>query len=94
MAAEAPKLKRDVGMLGLTSITVGGIIGSGIFALAATMGSTAGPAALLALVFLGIIVILLALPYAELSAAYPPDGTALPDRTPALPAWCSARNIR
>lgn len=74
MAAEAPKLKRDVGMLGLTSITVGGIIGSGIFALAATMGSTAGPAALIALVFLGIIVILLALPYAELSAAYPITG--------------------
>jgi basic amino acid/polyamine antiporter, APA family len=74
MAAEAPKLKREVGMLGLTSITVGGIIGSGIFALAATMGSTAGPAAIVALVLLGIVVILLALPYAELSAAFPITG--------------------
>ncbi len=74
MSASEPKLRREVGMLGLTSITVGGIIGSGIFALAATMGSVAGPAALIALVFLGGIVILLALPYAELSAAYPITG--------------------
>ncbi len=74
MPADQPKLKREVGMLGLTSITVGGIIGSGIFALAATMGSTAGPAAIVALVLLGIVVILLALPYAELSAAYPITG--------------------
>jgi basic amino acid/polyamine antiporter, APA family len=74
MAEEAPKLKREVGMLGLTSITVGGIIGSGIFALAATMGSTAGPAALIALLLLGGIVVLLALPYAELSSTYPITG--------------------
>jgi basic amino acid/polyamine antiporter, APA family len=74
MAAAAPKLKREVSMLGLTSITVGGIIGSGIFALAATMGSIAGPAAIIALVLLGAVVILLALPYAELSAAYPITG--------------------
>lgn len=61
-------------MLGLTSITVGGIIGSGIFALAATMGSVAGPAAVVALALLGVVVILLALPYAELGAAYPTTG--------------------
>jgi basic amino acid/polyamine antiporter, APA family len=74
MTPSDPKLKREVGMLGLTAITVGGIIGSGIFALAATMGSVAGPAALIALLFLGGIVVLLALPYAELSAAFPITG--------------------
>jgi basic amino acid/polyamine antiporter, APA family len=74
MATQPPKLKREVSMLGLTSITVGGIIGSGIFALAATMGSVAGPAAVVALVLLGVVVILLALPYAELGAAYPMTG--------------------
>jgi basic amino acid/polyamine antiporter, APA family len=82
MVANAPKLKREVSMLGLTSITVGGIIGSGIFALAATMGYVAGPAAVIALALLGVVVILLALPYAELSAAYPITGGpyALPRR--------------
>jgi amino acid transporter len=74
MPESKPELKREVSMLGLTSITVGGIIGSGIFALAATMGSTAGPAALFALIFLGVIVIVLALPYAELSSTYPITG--------------------
>lgn len=74
MSEDPPGLKREVGMLGLTSITVGGIIGSGIFALAATMGATAGPAALVALVLLGVVVILMALPYAELGAAYPVTG--------------------
>ncbi len=74
MAGSAPKLKREVSMLGLTSITVGGIIGSGIFALAATMGSVAGPAAVVALALLGVVVILMALPYAELGAAFPITG--------------------
>jgi basic amino acid/polyamine antiporter, APA family len=74
MSANEPKLKREVGLLGLTSITVGGIIGSGIFALAATMGYVAGPAAVIALALLGVVVILMALPYAELSAAYPITG--------------------
>ncbi|HTT73279.1 MAG TPA: APC family permease [Thermoplasmata archaeon] len=74
MAADAPKLKREISMTGLMSITVGGIIGSGIFALAATMGSVAGPAAVVALALLGVVVILLALPYAELSAAFPSTG--------------------
>jgi basic amino acid/polyamine antiporter, APA family len=69
-----PKLRREVGMLGLTSITVGGIIGSGIFALAATMGSVAGPALVVALALLGVVVILLALPYAEMGAAFPLTG--------------------
>jgi basic amino acid/polyamine antiporter, APA family len=78
----APALKREVSLIGLTSITVGGIIGSGIFALAATMGAIAGPAAVVALVLLGVVVILMALPYAELSAAYPLTGGpyALPRR--------------
>jgi basic amino acid/polyamine antiporter, APA family len=74
MAGGPPKLRREVSTLGLTSITVGGIIGSGIFALAATMGSVAGPAAVVALVLLGVVVILMALPYAELGAAYPITG--------------------
>ncbi len=73
-AAEQSGLKRVVTTRGLTAITVGGMIGSGIFALAATMGSVAGPAAIVALAFLAVITILLALPYAELGAAFPTTG--------------------
>ncbi len=72
--ASPPKLRREVSLGGLTAIVVGGIIGSGIFALAATMGSVAGPAAIVALVLLGVVVILLALPYAELGSAFPVTG--------------------
>ena len=67
-------LRREVSLGGLTAIVVGAIIGSGIFALAATMGSVAGPAAIIALVLLGVVVILLALPYAELGSAFPITG--------------------
>ncbi len=69
-----PKLKREVTTLGLTSLTVGAVIGSGIFALMATMGSVAGPAALVGILLLGVVIIVLALPYAELGSAFPTTG--------------------
>lgn len=69
-----PALRREIGFWGLTAIVVGGIIGSGIFALAATLGSVAGPAGIIALLLLIGVVIVLALPYAELGAAYPRSG--------------------
>lgn len=72
--ANPAELRREVGLGGLISITVGGIIGSGIFALMATMGSVAGPAALVGLLLLGGVIVVLALPYAELGAAYPQTG--------------------
>ncbi len=80
--ANPAELRREVGLGGLISITVGGIIGSGIFALMATMGSVAGPAALVGLLLLGGVIVVLALPYAELGAAYPQTGGpyALPRR--------------
>ncbi|MCI4372278.1 MAG: APC family permease [Thermoplasmata archaeon] len=69
-----PTLKRDVGLLGLTSLTVGAVIGSGIFALMATMGSVAGPAAIVGILLLGVVIVVLALPYAELGSAFPTTG--------------------
>jgi APA family basic amino acid/polyamine antiporter len=74
MAATEPELKREVSLLGLTSLTVGAVIGSGIFALMATMGSVAGPAAIVGILLLGVVIILLALPYAELGSAFPTTG--------------------
>ncbi len=48
-------LRREVSLGGPTALVVVGIVGSGIFALAATMGSVAGPATILALVLASVL---------------------------------------
>ena len=67
-------LKRDLGLFTLVAIGVGSIIGSGMFAMPAVMGSVAGPALLLAVVLTGIVTTLLAISYAELGSAFPITG--------------------
>jgi len=68
------KLKKELGLITLVSIGVGGIIGSGIFILPANMSAIAGPGLLLAILLSGIITTFLALSYAELGAAFPITG--------------------
>ncbi|HXW36372.1 MAG TPA: APC family permease [Nitrososphaerales archaeon] len=70
----ATALKKEIGLWGLVALGVGGIIGSGVFGLPATMGSVAGPALVLAVVLVGAITTLLALIYAELGSAFPVTG--------------------
>ncbi len=67
-------LRRDIGLTTLVGIGVGSIVGSGVFALPAIMGSVAGPAFILAIVFTGLVTTVLALAYAELGAAFPITG--------------------
>jgi amino acid transporter len=67
-------LKKDIGLWGLVALGVGGIIGSGVFALPVTMGSVAGPSMILAVIFVGMITIVLALIYSELGSAFPVTG--------------------
>ncbi len=67
-------LKKELGLLALVAISVGGVIGSGVFVIPAIMGSVAGPAFVLAVILVGIIVMILGLAYAELGAAYPLEG--------------------
>ncbi|HXY83790.1 MAG TPA: amino acid permease, partial [Candidatus Saccharimonadales bacterium] len=71
---EHAKLKKEMGLLGLTCVAVGGMIGSGIFSLPAVMASVAGPSFLYGLLLTGIIVTFLALPYTELGSAFPITG--------------------
>ncbi|HKM75185.1 MAG TPA: APC family permease [Candidatus Bathyarchaeia archaeon] len=71
---EHAKLKKDLGLLGLTAVAVGGMIGSGIFSLPAVMASVAGPSFLYGLLLTGILVAFLALPYTELGSAFPITG--------------------
>ena len=65
---------RTIGLLGATGIGVGGIVGGGILALAGTAFATAGPAALVAFAVNGVIAVLTALSFAEMSTAFPESG--------------------
>ncbi|MGI8753907.1 MAG: APC family permease [Acidimicrobiales bacterium] len=67
-------LSREVGLLGLTFASVGSVIGSGWLLSAQEGAGAAGPAVLVAWVIGAIVVIMLALTYAELGAAYPLAG--------------------
>lgn len=73
-APTAGAMRRDVGLLGLTFTSVGCVIGSGWLLSALLASSVAGPAAILAWGIGGVIVLVLALVYAELGAAYPVTG--------------------
>src|SRR5215467_2997755 len=72
--AEARKLRRDVGMVGLLFASVGSIIGSGWLFGALNASLVAGPASLISWVLGGAAVILLALIHAELGGMYPVAG--------------------
>jgi amino acid transporter len=68
------ELKRDVGLRGLTLISLGSIIGSGWLLGALGAATAAGPASLVSWILAGAILGTLALVHAELGAAYPLSG--------------------
>ncbi|MEQ8819441.1 MAG: amino acid permease [Sumerlaeia bacterium] len=69
-----PEPKRHIGLFAATSIGVGAIVGGGILALAGTGFAAAGPAAILAFALNGVIAVVTALSFAELSSANPQSG--------------------
>ncbi|GDY30435.1 APC family permease [Gandjariella thermophila] len=75
--AEGPptrRLRREVGLISLTFVSLGSIIGSGWLLGALTAAKEAGPASILSWVLAGVILAVLALIHAELGAAYPVAG--------------------
>lgn len=70
----AGKLKKEIGLWTLVSLGVGGMVGSGIFALPAIMGALAGPGLILGILLSGIVAMFLGLAYAELGSAFPITG--------------------
>lgn len=68
------KLKREIGLIGLTFVAVSGIIGSGWLFAPLLAAQHAGPAALIAWLVGGIAMLLLALTFAEISAMLPVAG--------------------
>ncbi len=67
-------LRRDIGLLGLTFVSLGSIIGSGWLLGALYGAQAAGPASLISWVLGGAMLAVLALVHAELGAAYPVAG--------------------
>jgi amino acid transporter len=72
--ARATGFRRDVGLTGLTFVSLGSIIGSGWLLGAFTAATIAGPASLISWLLAGAILAILALVHAELGAAYPVTG--------------------
>lgn len=73
-AADDHRLKRDVGIVGLLFAAVGSIIGSGWLFGALSASQIAGPASVLAWAIGGVMIILIALCYAELGTMFPVSG--------------------
>lgn len=63
-----------MGLLGATGVGVGAIVGGGILALAGVAFATTGPAAMLAFGLNGVIALLTALSFAEMSSKFPESG--------------------
>src|SRR3954469_13945201 len=73
-AARQPQLKRHVGLVGLLFASVGSIIGSGWLFGALDASTAAGPAALISWGLGGVMILLIALTYAELGTMFPLSG--------------------
>jgi amino acid transporter/nucleotide-binding universal stress UspA family protein len=67
-------LSRDLKLLDITMIGIGGMIGAGIFVLTGIAAGQAGPALVLAFLFNGLVTLLTAMAYAELGSALPVTG--------------------
>lgn len=90
------ELARDMGLMHVTMIGVGAMIGAGIFVLTGLAAGVAGPALLLVFLFNGIVTGLTALSYAELGSCFPEAGggylwvkEALPQPNGFLSGWIS-----
>jgi amino acid transporter len=71
---DQPQLKRHVGLVGLLFASVGSIIGSGWLFGALNASKAAGPAAVISWGLGAVLILLIALVYAELGTMYPLSG--------------------
>ncbi len=70
----APAFDRVLGDFGATAISLGGIIGSGIFFIIGFAAADAGPAVILSLVLAGAVAAFTALSFASLGSKIPKEG--------------------
>src|SRR3954449_8023740 len=74
--AKGESLERCVGLLDLTALGLGAIIGTGIFVVLGEAVGLAGPAIVLSFALAGITCVFSALSYAELASSIPVAGSA------------------
>ena len=74
LAQVPPRLRREVGLLPLFMVSAGSVIGSGWLLGTLNASESAGPAAIISWLIGAILLIGIALVYAELGAAYPISG--------------------
>ncbi len=90
------ELARDMGLMHVTMIGVGAMIGAGIFVLTGMAAGVAGPALILVFLLNGLVTGLTAMSYAELGSCFPEAGggylwvkEALPQPNGFLSGWVS-----
>jgi amino acid transporter/nucleotide-binding universal stress UspA family protein len=90
------ELARDMGLMHVTMIGVGAMIGAGIFVLTGLAAGVSGPALLLVFALNGLVTGLTAMSYAELGSCFPEAGggylwvkEALPQPNGFLSGWIS-----
>jgi len=66
--------KRTIGLFGAIGVGVGAIVGGGILALVGVAFASTGPSAIVAFALNGLIALITALSFAELSASFPESG--------------------
>ncbi len=71
---EGEQLNRAVGVVGLTALGLGAVVGTGIFAILGKAVGDSGPAIVVSFVLAGITCLFSALSYAEMAAAVPVSG--------------------
>ena len=67
-------LVRGLGFFTLTALVAGNVIGSGVYAIPASLADAAGPLGLLAWPIVGLAYLALTAAYADLGQAYPVQG--------------------
>jgi APA family basic amino acid/polyamine antiporter len=73
---EGHQLKRSVGLLDLSALGLGAIIGTGIFVIIGEAIGDAGPGIILSFILAGVTCVFSALSYAELASTIPVSGSA------------------
>ena len=84
---QQPELKKELKIRHITMISLGGIIGAGLFIGSGSLINTAGPGSIFSYAFAGLLVILVMRMLGEMSTANPSSGSFATYAREALGPW-------